>query len=76
MYQFSSIVIVILFELMAVLRPMIVPTPNAMAPVLLLTVNVLEHIYSRGRFAVETALMASVESPSWQIASPWVPIAS
>lgn len=53
-YQFSSIVTVILFELMAVLRPMAVPAPNAIIPVLLLTVNVLKHIYSGGTFAVDS----------------------
>ncbi len=45
MYQFSSIITITLFELMTVLRPMIVPAPNAIISVLLLTLNVLKHVY-------------------------------
>lgn len=47
---------------MTVLRPKIVPAPSVTIPVLLLTVNVLKHVYSGERFAV---VVASVEIPSW-----------
>lgn len=62
MYQFSSIIAITLFELMTVLRPMIVPAPNAIISVLLLTANALKHVYPVERFAV---IVASVKISSW-----------